>query len=149
MAQIRAVTPQDAEQWARLRHALWPDGSVAEHWAEAKRFLAGSSTEPGEVLLAVAEDGHLLGFAELSIRNIVHACTPGRVGYLEGWYVAPESRRQGIGRALVAAGEHWAREQGCHEFASDVDLPNEGSHAAHRALGFSETGRVVTYRKDL
>ena len=149
MPRIRAVTPDDAEQWARLRHALWPDGSLAEHRAEAERFLAGSALEPGQVLLAVSDDGLLLGFAELSIRNIVHACTPGRVGYLEGWYVAPEARRQGIGRALVSAGEHWAREQGCREFASDADLPNEVSHAAHRALGFTETGRGVTYRKDL
>ena len=147
--EIRPVTERDAEPWARLRHALWPDGSLAEHRAETERFLAGGGTEPEEVLLAVGEDGRLLGFVELSIRNIVHACTPGRVGYLEGWYIVPAARRQGIGRALVAAGERWARGQGCREFGSDADLENEASHAAHRRLGFSETGRVVTYRKEL
>lgn len=149
MFEVRPVTSQDAEQWARLRHALWPDSSLAEHRAETERFLAGTGTEPEEVLAAVAEDGRLLGFVELSIRNIVHACTPGRVGYLEGWYIIPEARRQGIGRVLVAAGEGWARAQGCREFASDADLDNETSHAAHRRLGFVETGRVVTYRKEL
>ena len=149
MYEVRPATSQDAEDWARLRHALWPDGSLAEHRVEAERFFAGSSAIEEEVIVAVAEGGRLLGFVELSIRNIVDSCTPGRVGYLEGWYIVPEARRQGIGRALVAAGEGWARAQGCREFGSDADLENETSHAAHRRLGFTETGRVVTYRKDL
>lgn len=149
MLRIRALTPGDVEHWARLRHELWPEDSLAQHRAEAERFRPGSSIEPVEVLLAVTDDGRVLGFAELSIRNIVDACAPGRVGYLEGWYVVPDARRQGVGAALVAAGERWAREQGCREFASDADLTNEASHAAHRALGFTETGRVVTFRKDL
>lgn len=146
---VRPVASQDAEAWARLRHALWPEGSLAEHRAETERFLSRPGVVEEEVLLAVAEDGRVLGFVELSIRNIVNACAPGRVGYLEGWYMIPEARRQGIGRTLVAAGERWAREQGCREFGSDADLENETSHAAHRRLGFSETGRVVTYRKEI
>ena len=146
---VRPVRSQDAEDWARLRHALWPEGSFAEHCAETERFLSRAGVVEEEVLLAVAEDGRILGFVELSIRNIVDSCAPGRVGYLEGWYIVPEARRQGIGRALVAAGERWARAQGCREFGSDADLDNETSHAAHRRLGFSETGRVVTYRKEL
>lgn len=149
MYEVRAVTPEDAEEWARLRHALWPDGSFAEHRVETERFFAGTGAVEEETLIAVAEDGGLLGFVELSIRNLVDSCTPGRVGYLEGWYIIPAARRQGIGRALVAAGERWAREQGCREFGSDADLENETSHAAHRRLGFAETGRVVTYRKEL
>jgi aminoglycoside 6'-N-acetyltransferase I len=71
------------------------------------------------------------------------------VGYLEGWYVVPEVRRQGIGAQLMAAAEDWARGQGCTEIASDALIDNENSHRAHRALGFEETGRVVNFRKPL
>jgi aminoglycoside 6'-N-acetyltransferase I len=38
---------------------------------------------------------------------------------------------------------------GCSELASDARLENSASHAMHRALGFSETQRVVYFRKAL
>ncbi|PYO48007.1 MAG: AAC(6')-I family aminoglycoside N-acetyltransferase, partial [Gemmatimonadetes bacterium] len=90
-----------------------------------------------------------LGFAELSIRNYAEECVTDRVGYLEGWYVAPEARRRGIGRALVAAAEEWARQSGCIEFGSDALIDNQVSAAAHRALGFVETVQIRCFRKDL
>jgi hypothetical protein len=34
--------------------------------------------------MAFDEDGRQVGFAELSIRNIVDSCSTDRVGYLEG-----------------------------------------------------------------
>lgn len=149
MSTIRTVQPQDRNDWVRLRHALWRDASVAEHCRDADRFLAGDRREPAEVLIAFDHNDCAVGFVELSIRNIVDSCRTGRVGYLEGWYVVPEARRQGIGAALVAAAECWAKAQGCREFASDAALDNEASHRAHLALGFTETGRNVNFRKDL
>jgi aminoglycoside 6'-N-acetyltransferase I len=49
----------------------------------------------------------------------------------------------------VRAAEEWGRAQGCTEFASDALIENVVSIAAHRALGFTEIDRVVTFRKDL
>ncbi len=146
---IRAVRPEDGIAWQRLRSALWTDGSVEEHRRDVERFLHGDRREPAEVLIAFDDADRAVGFVELSIRNIVDSCRTDRVGYLEGWYVAPEARRLGIGAALVASAEQWAREQGCLEFASDAALDNEASQRAHVALGFSETGRSVNFRKDL
>lgn len=111
--------------------------------------MAGDRHEPAEVLVAFDDNDRAVGFVELSIRTIVDACSTDRVGYLEGWYVIPEAQRQGVGAALVAAGEGWARSRGCHEFASDAELENEASQRAHLALGFTETGRSVNFRKDL
>lgn len=149
MATIRAVRPQDRNDWVRLRHALWPDGTLEAHEYDAERFLAGDRHEPAEVLIAFDDNDRVIGFVELSIRNIVDSCSSDRVGYLEGWYVIPDARRQGIGTALVVAAERWARGRGCREFASDAALNNEVSHRAHVSLGFTETGRSVNFRKDL
>ena len=146
---IRPVGPQDRNEWVRLRRALWPDGTLEEHERDADRFLAGHRHEPAEVLIALDHNDGAIGFAELSIRNIVDSCRTDRVGYLEGWYVIPEARRQGIGAALIAAAERWAKSAGCREFASDARLDNEVSHRAHAAVGFTETGRSVNFRKDL
>jgi ribosomal protein S18 acetylase RimI-like enzyme len=72
-----------------------------------------------------------------------------RVAYLEGWYVEPDARRRGVGRALVAAAEQWAASQECTEFGSDALLDNDVSAAAHRALGFEETEHLRLFRKVL
>ncbi|HEY7728074.1 MAG TPA: GNAT family N-acetyltransferase, partial [Candidatus Eisenbacteria bacterium] len=99
--------------------------------------------------VAVAPDRSLVGLIELSIRAYAEGCETDRVGYVEGWYVAPAWRRRGVGRALMAAGETWARGAGCVEFASDALLENGRSHLAHRALGFQEVERIVCFRKPL
>lgn len=146
---VRPVTASDTTAWLRLRCALWPDGSESEHASEITEFLEGRAREPLAVL--VAEDGAdcLIGFAELSIRAYAEGCHSDRVAYLEGWYVVPDARGQGVGRALIAAAEHWGRSLGCTEFASDAELPNDTSAAAHLALGFTEVGQVRCFRKDL
>ncbi|WP_394826070.1 GNAT family N-acetyltransferase [Pendulispora albinea] len=64
-------------------------------------------------------------------------------------YVAPEHRHGGIGRALIARAEAWAREQGCTELASDTWADNHDAQRAHAALGFELVDRCVTYRKSL
>ena len=132
-----------------MRHALWPEGSVEEHAGEIEDFFAGRSREPLAVLVAEAASGQLIGFAELSIRPFAEGCATDRVGYLEGWYVVPEARKQGVGRALVEASEAWARAQGCTEFASDTEVDNKVSAAAHRALGYTEVALIRCFRKDL
>lgn len=148
MNHIRSVAEQDRDAWLALRLALWP-GDAAGHRGAIDRFFAGDRREPAEVLLAFGSDGKPVGLVELSIRNIVDSCETDRVAYLEGWYVVPEARRQGVGGQLVAAAEAWALDQGCSEFASDALIDNEVSHRAHLALGFEETGRVVNFRKSL
>jgi aminoglycoside 6'-N-acetyltransferase I len=148
-ARVRPVAPADAVPWQRLRHALWPDGSEAEHAAEIATFFAGEAREPLAVLVAEDDAGDLLGFAELSIRTIAEGCETDHVAYLEGWYVVPAARRHGVGKALVAAAEAWARAQGCTELASDTELDNVASAAAHAALGFVEVNRVRCFRKAL
>jgi aminoglycoside 6'-N-acetyltransferase I len=71
------------------------------------------------------------------------------VGYIEGWYVAPEARRQGLGRRLVTTAETWARNAGYREMGSDALLGNDLSVRAHAALGYREVCRIVCFRRIL
>jgi aminoglycoside 6'-N-acetyltransferase I len=71
------------------------------------------------------------------------------VGYIEGWYVDPDLRQTGWGRALVEAAEAWARSCGYAEIASDCLLENEVSLKAHTALGYEEIERLIHFRKSL
>jgi aminoglycoside 6'-N-acetyltransferase I len=99
------------------------------------------------VLVWQRADGTLGGFASYSIRPWADGCTTSPVPYVEGWWVAPDLRRTGVGRALIGAIEQWARENGFAELGSDAELENTTSLAAHAALGFEPTERVQFFRK--
>jgi aminoglycoside 6'-N-acetyltransferase I len=109
MIQVRSATPNDAAPWLRMREALWPHHLGGSHAGEVEQFFEGNLHMPLEVLLAFDENGAAVGFAELSIRTYAEDCETDRVAYLEGWYVEPEYRRRGIGRALIAAAEEWGQ----------------------------------------
>jgi aminoglycoside 6'-N-acetyltransferase I len=146
---IRQARPSDVQQWARMRHALWSDESVAELLAESEAFFVTPDSRLAAVLVAEKAPDELVGFAELSLRQYAEDCRTSPVAFLEGWYVSPAVRRTGVGRALVAAAEEWGREQGCREFASDTRFENTASAAAHRALGFEDAGAIRCFRKAL
>jgi len=133
-------------QWVGLPFALWPDEDRDIMVREAPGILA----RPDMLVLVARQGDSVTGFAEASVRrDYVNGCKTSPVAFVEGIYVAPEHRHQGVARALIAAVEHWARAHNLRELASDALLDNAQSHAMHRALGFSETERVVYFRKTL
>jgi aminoglycoside 6'-N-acetyltransferase I len=86
---------------------------------------------------------------EAGLRRFADGCATSPVGFIEGWFVEPEFRRQGIGKRLVTAAEDWAKSRGCSEMASDSLLENVDASEAHRHLGYEEVERAVRFRKDL
>jgi aminoglycoside 6'-N-acetyltransferase I len=131
-----------------MRVALWPSAE-SEHAAEIDRYFAGEVRDPLEVLLVFDERGTAMGFVELSIRNYAEGCETDRVAFVEGWYIDPNERGYGAGAALIGAAEKWAQSQGCTEMASDTEVENVASAAAHRAVGFVEAAVVRCFRKSL
>lgn len=145
---MRIVRPANATDpaWLSLRSRLWPDGSTPEHL----RYMADAFARGHFVRLASLPDGATVGFVEASRRlDYVNGTSTSPVAFLEGLYVEPFARRQGVARALVTEVERWAAAQGCGELASDSPIDNATAHATHRALGFEETERVVYFRRDV
>jgi aminoglycoside 6'-N-acetyltransferase I len=144
---IRLPEESDREGWVRLRHDLWPELSDEEHEEEIASLL--SEDERAEAFVAAARDERLLGFVETSLRTWAEGCSSSPVGYVEGWYVEPAARRRGVGTALMAAAEEWARLRGCLEMASDAAAANQESRLLHHRLGYQEVGVMVHFRKRL
>ena len=144
---VRPLREKDLNEWLRLRKCLWDATSEADHKQEMVEIIDHPDSQ--FVLVAEHEGGKLIGFLEASIRPFVEDCETDHVGYLEGWYVQPEVRGRGIGRELVRIAEQWAREKGCEEMASDAEMGNDLSIAAHQALGYAETSRLIHLRKEL
>jgi aminoglycoside 6'-N-acetyltransferase I len=143
---IRRVRDEDYQQWYRLRLALWPDATLPEDKEDMKEYL---TSDRRAAFVAEAGDGQLVGFLEANIRDYADGCRSRNVGYIEGWYVDEEHRRQGVGAALVREAETWARSKGCMEIASDCLLENDVSLAAHTALGYEEVERLIHFVKQI
>jgi len=146
MVTVRRVQAADRPEHARMRAALWPDDDPDELVAELETLLA----DPTQVaFVAERGDGRLCGFAEAGVRRFSNATDESPCAFLEGWWVDEDVRRAGVGRALVAAVEDWARAQSFTELGSDALLDNTLGQRAHRALGFEERERVIYFRKRL
>ena len=130
---VRALAPHDIDAVLPLRRALFEDCDEPCQRRDLADLFAAAGP-PGTIGNAagfVAEhEGRLLGFTEVMLRSHAEGAwqhtTEGRLGvaYLEAWYVAPEARGTGVGRALVRACEGWAQEQGSAVLASDAVLDN-------------------------
>jgi aminoglycoside 6'-N-acetyltransferase I len=136
-----------AADWLNLRTALWPDCPAAEHQQE----IAEQTANPACFAAFVARDDNAaIGLLEVAIRNdYVNGTSRSPVAFVEGIYVAPSRRRAGVAALLLGAAREWARARDCAELASDTALDNLTAQAAHLALGFEETERVVFYRMAL
>jgi GNAT superfamily N-acetyltransferase len=102
---------------------------LAEQWREQLRLLT--------TFVAVLEDRDV-GM----VRAVEHASSP-EGAYLISMWVAPQSRRGGIGRALVEAVFDWARSEKRTRLFLDVREHRADAVAFYETLGFRPTG-VVT-----
>jgi aminoglycoside 6'-N-acetyltransferase I len=143
---VRLLGDHDDAEWLRMRDALWPGLPTADHGRE----MADYRTRPTMTVFVVDRgDGRLGGFLEAATREFADGCETSPVGYIEGWYVDPDLRRSGLGGALVAAAEDWARARGYAEMASDCLVENTISFTAHSSLGYREVERLIHFRKPL
>lgn len=145
---IRKVNLSDKQEWDRMRNALWPS-STNEHLEEIEKYLSKGEIDIVEVFVVEKSNFKLGGFLELNVRNYAEGSSSTKVPYVEGWYIDPELRGKGHGKQLINAAEAWAIENGFNELASDAEIGNLTSIAAHKALGFNEAGRNVCFIKKL
>ncbi len=147
---IRPASPEDASAWLAMREQLGADWVIPGFETDIERFFETGLIDNLPHAVLVAQDGEdCVGLAEVSLRQYAEGCESSPVGFLEGWFVEASHRGRGIGRALVDAGINWARSKGCTEFASDAEMHNTGSQAAHESIGFEKVCEVVCYRRPI
>ena len=143
---VRQMQAGDRAAWAPMRAALWPQDSAAAHAKAIDEILAGTDAWG---FIAETASGDAAGIAEVAIRPYANGCDGLPVAFLEGIWVAPRFRRRGIGAQLIAHLEIFVVARGFREIGSDTPIDNLVSQAAHAVWGFSETERVVYFRKVL
>jgi GNAT superfamily N-acetyltransferase len=85
----------------------------------------------GKLVLVAEENGEAIGFAYGQV-------FPNGLAHLNVAYVRPESRTQGVAKALTAAFAARAQEQGAEHVSLDVDVSNEVGRRVWQRLGFVE-----------
>jgi GNAT superfamily N-acetyltransferase len=130
-AGILALAPRLAEgvaPWRDRAEALL----AGRCWLEES--LDAATTGDGAVLVAADPDG-IAGV--ISVRASTHF-TGERDGYIGELVVAERASRHGIGRALIAAADAWARDHGLRNLTLHAGAFNTGARAFYADLGFAE-----------
>lgn len=137
---IREAGPSDAAGIAALSGQLGYPAAEDEIRGRLESILTGN-----DGLVLVAEiDGAAAGWMHVSGARTVEqvACAEVR-----GLVVDEAMRGRGVGRALMAAAERWARDEGYALVRVRSNVIRDGAHRFYRRLGYDETKRQAVFAK--
>ena len=142
--QIRAATQDDLAEVSAIydHHARSSVSTFDDESPGPERWLSKVGDEPrrGEhLLVVVAEDGEVRGYAESSVFRDRPAYEHTREVSV---YLGLDARQQGFGRRLYDELLGQLRADGIHVALAVIALPNEASERLHRACGFTRVGVV-------
>jgi ribosomal protein S18 acetylase RimI-like enzyme len=156
---IRPAVPDDHMAIIRLLDTL----SAEEHARDPVHFVdratGFSAAEFDDLLnrshelhLAAEVNGTVIGYLrawrfQLGAGSGISVIRPRLAVHIQVIVVAPASRRHGVGRALFAAVEHWARACKVELIGLNVSQGNNGARAFYAPLGFSASTTYLV--KDL
>ena len=150
---IRPATTDDDAAMAELEHAsaIHHAAIDPERWrvlgleavAASRRYWRAADSRT-EALVAVA-DGQVIGMVELWLRRPKDRknARPDRVEVHLGISVATRARGQGVGTALLEAGETWARAHGAERMQLSLDSANAGALRLYERLGYEIHGHEM------
>lgn len=148
---VRRAAPGDAAALVELARAV---GAEDEGWlitngewrspSEERRYLRTVRRHPHAAVFVAEDEDGIVG--RISLARDPHPASE-HIADL-GIMVAIERRRQGIGRALMEAGEAWAREVGVMKLELHVFPYNRAAIALYEQLGYEREGyRHRHYRR--
>jgi GNAT superfamily N-acetyltransferase len=122
----------------RLVEGVAPWRDQAEALLAGRRWLEESldAAKSGDgTVLVVVDAAGIAGV--ICVRPSTHF-TGERDGYIGELVVADRASRHGIGRALIAAADAWARDHGLRNLTLHTGAFNTNARAFYAALGFTE-----------
>ncbi|WP_128476277.1 GNAT family N-acetyltransferase [Halorussus pelagicus] len=128
---IRLARPDDRATLREIqRHLREPNPAL----------LAYAVDGPPVTLVSVTPDGDLAGY--------LVALYDEEASYVAEIVVAPEYRREGRARRLLAAACDSLRERDCARLRLSVHPENDAARTLYESMGFEEIGREDNYYED-
>lgn len=140
---IRDAVIADAEALAKLNREEMGYDFPVERTQETLRALLAS---PRNKILVAENRGQVLGYVHLEDYDLLYA--PHMKNVL-GIAVAGKVRRQGVGKALLQAGEEWARQTGAAAVRLVSGETRKGAHAFYQSLGYTGNKLQRNFKKAL
>ncbi len=137
---VRAATPGDAIALAPLVGLLEGLG----RGRDLRARIVGLPAQGHALLVAESGDGHLVGWIHVFVAWRLTSEPFAEIG---GLAVAPDWRRQGVGRALLDAAEAWARRQGSRALRVRVSDARHEAPAFYQAAGFRALKEQTVFAK--
>ena len=142
MPSIRPLTPADLEAVVALADQLGYPNTPA---AVAER-IAAVLPHPDHAAFVAERAGAVVGWAHVHATLFLQGSEGAE---LAGMVVADGERGSGVGRALLAAAEEWARERGLPVMRVRSRSTREGAHGFYRDAGYAEVKTSLTFEKPL
>ena len=143
---IRAGRREDAEAAARLwMHSAEEHTSHDPVYATApdaektmRRFLADLARNSYAFVFVATVGDRIVGFISGELREGSPTFLPKTWASVDDVFVDPEHRNRGMGRALIASVEGWARQKGANGVSLQVAAANGRGRKFYEDLGFRE-----------
>jgi len=149
--QIRGARQEDAAEIARLAGLLGYPSEARAMRERLEELLARPDQRIAVAAAASARepraDGAALGGWVHVTRHI--ALESGQFAEILGLIVDPAARRAGVGRALVAEAERWARVHRLARLVVRSNVLRKESHSFYPALGLPRNKSQHVYAKSL
>lgn len=140
---IRPMKVEDAPAVALLATQLGYPSTAEQIRA---RFLGLDGFPDARVLIAEGSDGTAVGWLHVFGRRLLESDPDAEVG---GLIVEEQARGRGIGKALMASAESWARERGYKIVSIRSNVIRAETHEFYKGLGYAVTKSQYKFRKQL
>lgn len=138
---IRGARLADCAAITRLnREEMGYDFPEERTWEKLRACL----TNPAHKIFVAESGGEVVGYLHLEDYDVLYF--PHMKNVL-GIAVASACRRQGVGRALLAAGEAWAKADGAVAVRLVSGEGREGAHAFYQSLGYTGNKLQRNFKK--
>jgi ribosomal protein S18 acetylase RimI-like enzyme len=139
------VELQDFER--RIDDRLRPGAAMADDYL---RQMIGRCRDCAGTILVAECDSIIAGFAMILTRVPFESLDdpPGHFAIVADLVVREEFRRRGLGAALIAQSEQYARASGATELRIAVLSGNRGAAELYRRVGFAPYSEILTKRLD-
>lgn len=140
---LRAAAPGDESRIAELAGQLGYPCGAQEVRDRVERIL---SDPAHRVWVAELPGAGIAGWIHLFLYQVVESDLRVEVAAL---VVDEASRGRGVGKALMARAEEWAREHDCQAVSLRSNVKRQGAHDLYQALGYSIVKTQHAFRKYL
>lgn len=140
---IRAMFESDADAVHRLAVQL---GYPTTPAATLTRVRAVLASNVATAFVAEDSEGRVLGWAHVFAAPFLESGPNAELG---GLVVDESARGRGIGTALVARAESWARERGIRNLCLRSNVIRAEAHAFYQKLGFAIQKSQFKFQKEV